>query len=577
MFLRSVRYVVLLFVLAVLSVLPLLAVVSAPLDQIPVTGSGSATVPLFNAWTILWNTIGVEQGFQGWWDAPIFFPEKQCFAFSEPMLLTAVLQPLVRLSNSLALPYNCWLAGNLFLNGVTASLLLNRCGCRFLSSAAAGCAMTLHPLLQTQLEVLQLACLWPSLWLLAALLRLAAVAEGNKSGGKHRQVAILEVAAAGVCLSLTCIHHTLFMGLLLLAAGWTLIPWLVFRRWMWLMCGVAVAVLPVAVMVLWPVQRVLRENGFERRAETVAVLSAIPADYLRGPEQSIFSASVEKGDRPWNLGPGWIRVLLAAMGVIEVFRRRGTVHIPVRPVLLLSVLAAAAWLLSLGVHLQLGGWNIWGFLCDWLPGVAQVRSAFRFALFFQAAVILLSGVGLDCLPGIWQQCLPGLRRWHRPVASLSGILLAFEMWPAMLQTVEVPRPDAVPGWASFLKSSAAADEGVLILPYVQGHAPDDFRQTVRWMIQSTGAGLKIVNGYSGFFPASHFELQRLLGQEVLAASDMVKLRSRGIHWIVVTDAESVAMAAGQEELLQKWSSSDGMEAVFRVGKSVEADVPSTRP
>ncbi|MFM7918999.1 MAG: hypothetical protein ACKPJJ_02170, partial [Planctomycetaceae bacterium] len=182
---------------------------------------------------------------------------------------------------------------------------------------------------------------------------------------------------------------------------------------------------------------------------------------------------------------------------------------------MLSVLAAAAWLLSLGVHLQLGGWNIWGFLCDWLPGVAQVRSAFRFALFFQAAVILLSGVGLECLPGIWQQCLPGLRRWHRPVASLSGILLAFEMWPAMLQTVEVPRPDAVPGWASFLKSSAAADEGVLILPYVQGHAPDDFMQTVRWMIQSTGAGLKIVNGYSGFFPASHFELQRLLGQEVL--------------------------------------------------------------
>ncbi|MFM7924414.1 MAG: hypothetical protein ACKPJJ_29680, partial [Planctomycetaceae bacterium] len=64
---------------------------------------------------------------------------------------------------------------------------------------------------------------------------------------------------------------------------------------------------------------------------------------------------------------------------------------------------------------------------------------------------------------------------------------------------------------------------------------------------------------------------------VLAASDMVKLRSRGIHWIVVTDAESVAMAAGQEELLQKWSSSDGMEAVFRVGNSVEVDVPSTRP
>jgi len=173
MFLRFFRPVLLLSVLAVLSVLPLLTVSSAPLDRIPVTSSGSATVPLFNAWTILWNTIGVECGFQGWWDAPIFFPERQCFAFSEPMLLTAVLQPLVRLSNSLALPYNCWLSGNLFLNGLTAALLLRRGGCRFWSSAAAGCAMTLHPLLQTQLEVLQLACLWPSFWLLAASFSIA--------------------------------------------------------------------------------------------------------------------------------------------------------------------------------------------------------------------------------------------------------------------------------------------------------------------------------------------------------------------------------------------------------------------
>jgi hypothetical protein len=123
------RELLLLSVLGVLSLLPLLPVLTAPLDFIPVTRGGSATVPLFNAWTILWNVKGIERGFQGWWDAPIFFPERQCFAFSEPMPLTACLQPLVRIFGSVALAYNCWLAGNLFLNGVTACWLLRRCGC----------------------------------------------------------------------------------------------------------------------------------------------------------------------------------------------------------------------------------------------------------------------------------------------------------------------------------------------------------------------------------------------------------------------------------------------------------------
>ena len=577
MFLRFFRPVLLLSVLAVLSVLPLLTVSFAPLDRIPVTSSGSASVPLFNAWTILWNTIGVECGFQGWWDAPIFFPERQCFAFSEPMLLTAVLQPLVRLSNSLALPYNCWLAGNLFLNGVTAALLLSRGGCRFWSSAAAGCAMTLHPLLQTQLEVLQLACLWPSFWLLAALLRLAAVAEDSTKVRRHRRVAIGEAAAAVVCLPLTCIHHTLFMGVLLLAAGWTLIPWGAVRRWVWLVCQVAVAASPVAALVLWPVQRVLDANGFERRAETVAVLSAIPADYLRVPEQSIFSVSGDKGGRPWNPGPGWIRVLLAVIGVSEAFRRRSADNISGRLVLLLAVLAVSAWLLSLGVYLQLGSWNIWAFLCAWLPGVAQVRSAFRFALFFQAAVILLAGAGLEYLPGIFRRSVPGLRQWQNLPAMIMGILLAFEMRSARLQTVDVPRPDEISGWASFLQNSAAAEEGVLILPYVQGHAPDDFEQTVRWMIQSTAAGLKIANGYSGFFPASHFELQRLLGREGLSSSVTGTLRDRGIRWIVATDAETMAMAVGRGELLQEWRSADGMAAVFRLTDAGKAKIPATTP
>lgn len=148
--------------------------------------------------------------------------------------------------------------------------------------------------------------------------------------------------------------------------------------------------------MLLPVQQVLRERGFERREETVAVLSAVPSDYLRAPEQSVASVMPQHVGRPWNLGAGWLRTVLATAGMMLVF---GNAGLPLmrRLVLSLSLLLLAAALLSLGVNLQLGPWKIWAVLCDWLPGMAQVRSAFRFALFVQVAIILLAGIGLDRL------------------------------------------------------------------------------------------------------------------------------------------------------------------------------------
>ncbi len=557
------RELLLLSVLGVLSLLPLLSVVTAPLDRIPVTRGGSATVPLFNAWTILWNATSIERGFQGWWDAPIFFPERWCFAFSEPMPLTACLQPLVRISGSVALAYNCWLAGNLFLNGVTACWLLRGCGCGFWSAAAAGCAMTLHPLLLTQLEVLQLTCLWPSFWLLSTLLRIATVAADRGAGTSHSVRLVFETALAAVCLPATCVHHTLCFGLLLMIAGWVLVSWRFLSRWLSLVCGVALLALPPVALLLWPVQQVLQERGFERREETVAVLSAVPADYLRAPEQSLLSVTSQRAGRPWNLGVGWLRTVLAIAAVILVFV---STDLPLmrRLVLSLSLLALAAALLSLGVNLQLGSWKIWSVLCDWLPGLVQVRSAFRFAFFVQGAIILLAGIGLDRLQDCFSRCVGSSFRIQRVVAVSLGLMVAFESWWVVPGHVEVQRLSARQGWAEFLQSEVLAGEGVLILPYVQGHAPDDFQATVRWMIDSAVTGLNIVNGYSGFFPASHFQLQRELRGGGLDSSAIRRLQSGRVFWIVVTDAESGRQARKQPLLRERWRSADGFEAVFEL-------------
>ena len=57
---------------------------------IPLVGEVTATVTLFNFWTMLWNRLSVANCFQGYWDAPFFFPLKDTFALSDPEPFTGL-------------------------------------------------------------------------------------------------------------------------------------------------------------------------------------------------------------------------------------------------------------------------------------------------------------------------------------------------------------------------------------------------------------------------------------------------------------------------------------------------------
>src|SRR5690606_18272581 len=88
------------------------------------------TVPLFNAWTIWWNCDRLAHGFRGYWDAPIFFPEQQTFAFSEPQPATLMVAPVLWGSGSPILAYNAYLWLSLLLNGLVTLWLLKSLGHR---------------------------------------------------------------------------------------------------------------------------------------------------------------------------------------------------------------------------------------------------------------------------------------------------------------------------------------------------------------------------------------------------------------------------------------------------------------
>jgi hypothetical protein len=63
--------------LAVLSTMPLVFQVHT---HLAIGAEPSATVPLLNLWTLGWNVDRLGHGYQGYWDAPIYYPTRGTFA-----------------------------------------------------------------------------------------------------------------------------------------------------------------------------------------------------------------------------------------------------------------------------------------------------------------------------------------------------------------------------------------------------------------------------------------------------------------------------------------------------------------
>ena len=133
------------------------------------SSSKVTTVPLFNAWTIGWNADRLANGFAEYWDAPIFFPVRNSFAFSEPQPATLLVSPIVLSTGSVVLGYKAYLALSLFLNGFFAALLLSRFGYHWTLQIFGGIGILLLPIIHERIDAVQLVPVWGILWFWSSL------------------------------------------------------------------------------------------------------------------------------------------------------------------------------------------------------------------------------------------------------------------------------------------------------------------------------------------------------------------------------------------------------------------------
>jgi len=263
----------------------------SPSRKYPLGNPHVRTVELFNMWTIWWNSDRARTLFEDYWDAPIFYPVENTFAFSEPQPMTVVVASIIWLTGSRVLAYNLYLAISLLLNGLFATRLLRQISIHRLVAIAGGIFVILLPVIQLQKDSLQLIPVWGILWFWATLIKI------------DRSPTLWRGAELGLAFSVVVfcsIHHGLFLFILTLLTCWlSASHWTRTSFYSALLIGLLVAGV-ISGPFLWRMRTVMVNHHFLRRVEKVQNLSAVPSDYLKLPVVWWWSLSTSNVVRTGN-------------------------------------------------------------------------------------------------------------------------------------------------------------------------------------------------------------------------------------------------------------------------------------
>lgn len=482
-------------------------------SALPSGDSPRGTVPMLNAWTVWWNAEALQQGMVEYWNAPIFYPAEGTFAFSEPQPATLLVAPLVWLAGPIA-AYNCYLLLTLTLNGYFARRLLIQLRLERTLASLGGAAMVLHPLVHQSIETLQLSAIWGVIWTFDSWLRF------------HQSPSWKKGAMCGVAFAATtycCVHHALFLGLVLLFSAWTLLSGRFRPNLTGALAG-GITCVVLTAPVLLPMHSILREYAFSRNPATVAALSAEFSDWLpffHRPDRQAFL-----------LGP--VRVLLLLGGIVVFARSSGG---RTRGLIFLGLATLISLFFSMGMNIGWREWSLWETARQLFSPLAMVRSPYRFAFITQALIIVLAFWALGAIKSrlLRTQLATAARgrRFIRVATLIAGLLVAVEVVPSRPLLYMTPLVGPRPAWIEFIATHTPSGSGILCLPVAKDASEASLQQASIWMMYATQHRQQILNGYSGFFPQEWLQLREKLARGDMSAQTMRDLRAAQVHFIVV--------------------------------------------
>jgi len=477
--------------------------------HLPRGHEASGTVQLFNLWTMQWNADRIAHGWAGYWDAPIFYGVPNTFALSEPQPLTGlVFAPLAWLTGNPVLAYNIVVLLALVLNGIAMRRVVIRLGASGSAASLCGLLGVALPYVWWELGVLQLIMIFPALFAISFLVEYlrdpgwkAALAGGAWIGASF----------------LLCGYYALFLIVLIpFFAAPLLSRNIPSQRFIVHMVGALALAAALALPVLVPQYQATEH--FKRSTKTVTKYSAAMVDWRRLDDRSVGAKIspwlAKKGGTRNRLYPGTVLLILAFVGFY--FGRRD----PNRKFFIgLAWMSLAAFILSLGLRLDLAGFKPYELVREYVPGFSNVRSPFRFATFVHVGLATLAAYAVVLL-------------WRRnKIAAILVTSIAI-IETAALPRILTPYPAAAvqQPWVSWLKNMSAAP--LVMIPLPERGASKNYEQTTIAMLQSLEHGKPMVEGYSGFFPKRMSRLRNKLA-DFPDDKSIKYLQLLGVRYVVI--------------------------------------------
>jgi hypothetical protein len=502
--------------LAVFKTWPLATVIAS---HIP----GSPGDPLLNTWILGWVIHALGTAPTRLFQANIFYPVENALAFSEHLLgVQPLFAPVYLATGNPLAGYNVAFLLSFALSALAAFALVHRFTRAFWPSLAAGTLFGFAPYRFGQLNHIQLLS---SFWAPLALLSLDLFLRSR------RWVHLAAFAVLYWLQVLSCVYvgYMLTVAVALYASYRALVV----DRSLWsasvLVKGLTFAAASAVVLVPLhlPYFDVSRTWDFTRSVAELKLLSPDLLSYLSPPPlindayvrmfwSREIPAVVEK-----RLFPGLVLPALAVIGsfgCVRALSPDATRHIRRA----FWLIAAAAWLISLGPYLIVAGRETglplpYLLLYDVVPGFASMRLPGRFALLAVLAATPLAALGvLRC----GEQCRRAVQssRWSpfiTPFVALLAIALALvELGGKPMPVVAIPAGADVPpvyGWLARERPGPVVE-----LPFGADLNPAWRREyagelnDLRYVYLSTAHWLPIANGVSGFNPPTYDEIHAAL-------------------------------------------------------------------
>jgi hypothetical protein len=490
---------------------------------------------MLNEWAVAWVAHQLPRDPLRLFDANIFHPERNTLAFSEHLFVQSLLgAPLLWAGLPTVTVHNLLVVGGLTLTGWAMWFVMYRWTGDGWASLVAGLllAFNAHTLTRVaHLQAMHAQFLPFAVYFLHRLL------------AHPRPACAVALGLAVTLQALTSNYLLAFMAFAMVAAALT-------RPGEWLGRGrlrtfglLTLAALLATILLLpflLPYAGAHRDQGLTRTLQTVSIYGGSWRDYVATGawlHHDAWSARFWAGSRA-ALFPGVAALVLAGAAVVSGLAWRD------RRARLWMGVGAIGFVLSFGTSLP--GYDV---LHRYVPLLQGIRAPVRFGYLVLVAVAALAGFGLAG----WR------RRWG--AGSRAGPALGLAA--ALLVTLEAARfpmgyvpAYVVPSVYRALLTEAPGAVVELPLP-----PPAAFDRNAPYMLNSTVHWRPLVNGYSGFLPASYHDRRVDLAM-FPDADTLAVLRRLGVRYVALHRAE---FSTRRENALGLVDGSPGLRLIAQHG------------